>query len=106
MAATTVIEERGAIAHETGAHLPGHYLSWGAVSAGAICAAAISLVLFAFGSAIGLSAISPWPHSGWSPTVLAVIGALWISLVQVAGFATGGYVAGRVRNSWSSVIPH
>jgi len=107
MASTTVLTEEVVVAvpHEGVAHLPGHYLSWGAIIAGAICAAAISVVLFAFGSAIGLSAASPWPNSGLSPTVLTVIGALWMALVQVIAFASGGYVAGRVRNSWG-VVPH
>jgi hypothetical protein len=87
-------------------HLPGHYLSWGAIIAGALCAAAIAFVLVTFGSAIGLSAVSPWPHVGLSPTVALVIAALWAAIVQVVAFAAGGYVAGRVRNSWGSVVAH
>jgi hypothetical protein len=67
-----------------------------------LCAAAISLVLVTFGSAIGLSAISPWPHVGLSPTVALLIAALWAAVVQVVAFAAGGYVAGRVRNSWAA----
>ena len=107
MATPTIVTEQGLPAsYEAPSHLRGHYLSWGAIVAGAICAAAISLVLFAFGSAIGLSAISPWPHSGLPSIVLVIIGALWVALVQIVGFASGGYVAGRVRNSWSSVEPH
>jgi hypothetical protein len=106
VAASTVIAEERVIAPHEGAHLPGHFLSWGAIIAGAVCGAAISLLLFAFGSAIGLTAISPWPHTGLSPVVLAVIGALWMAIVQVVGFGTAGYVAGRVRNSWRSVADH
>lgn len=106
MAATTIITEERVIAPHEGAHLPGHFLSWGAIIAGAICGAAISLLLFAFGSAIGLTAISPWPHTGLSPIALAVIGALWMAIVQVVGFGTAGYVAGRVRNSWRSIAAH
>src|SRR5215813_5151502 len=109
MASTTIIAEE--IVTEGGlhgslapAHLPGHYLSWGAIIAGALCAAAISLVLFTFGSAVGLSAVSPWPHVGLSPTVALIIAALWAAVVQVVGFAAGGYVAGRVRNGWGSVV--
>jgi hypothetical protein len=106
MAATTIIAEERVIAPHEGAHLPGHFLSWGAIIAGAICGAAISLLLFAFGSAIGLTAISPWPHTGLSPIALAVIGAFWVAIVQVVGFGTAGYVAGRVRNSWRSIAAH
>jgi hypothetical protein len=106
MTSTTIVaEERVTTPHES-AHLPGHFLSWGAIIAGAVCGAAISLLLFAFGSAIGLTAVSPWPHMGLSPVVLAVIAGLWFAIVQVVGFGTAGYVAGRVRNSWRSVTPH
>jgi hypothetical protein len=106
MSSTTIIAEERVITPHEGAHLPGHFLSWGAIIAGAVCGAAISLLLFAFGSAIGLTAVSPWPHMGLSPVVLAVIAALWVAIVQVVGFGTAGYVAGRVRNSWRSVSPH
>ena len=106
MSSTTIIAEERVITPHESAHLPGHFLSWGAIIAGAVCGAAISLLLFAFGSAIGLTAVSPWPHMGLSPVVLAVIGALWVAIVQVVGFGTAGYVAGRVRNSWRSVTPH
>jgi hypothetical protein len=104
MATTTVVTEQGLHGPSVQAHLPGHYLSWGAIIAGALCAAAISLVLFAFGSAIGLSAVSPWPHVGLPPTVALIIVALWTAIVQVVAFAAGGYVAGRVRNSWGSAV--
>jgi hypothetical protein len=104
MATTTIVTEDGLHGSLAQPHLPGHYLSWGAIVAGAFCAAAISLVLLTFGSAIGLSAVSPWPNTGLSPTVALVIAALWMALVQVVGFASGGYVAGRVRNSWGSVV--
>jgi hypothetical protein len=106
MASTTIIAEDRVMAPHEGAHLPGHFLSWGAIIAGAVCGAAISILLFAFGSAIGLTAVSPWPHTGLSPVGLAIIGAIWVALVQVIGFGTGGYVAGRARNSWRSVTPH
>lgn len=104
MANNTLASEDGLHGSLAQPHLPGHYLSWGAIIAGALCAAAISLLLLTFGSAIGLSAVSPWPNTGLSPTVALVIAALWAAVVQVASFASGGYVAGRVRNSWGSVV--
>ena len=64
MAITTEAGLHGSLAQP---HLPGHYLSWGAIIAGGLCAAAISFVLLTFGSAIGLSAVSPWPNTGLSP---------------------------------------
>jgi hypothetical protein len=106
MNTTTIVTEDGLHGAAVQPHLPGHYLSWGAIIAGALCAAAISFVLFTFGSAIGLSAISPWPTTGLSPTAALVIAALWAAIVQVVGFASGGYVAGRVRNSWGGVVAH
>ena len=101
MAITTEAGLHGSLAQP---HLPGHYLSWGAIIAGGLCAAAISFVLLTFGSAIGLSAVSPWPNTGLSATVALLIASLWAALAQVVGFASGGYVAGRVRNSWGSVV--
>ena len=111
MSTTTIVTEGSSLHVDEGSlhrslavsHLPGHYLSWGAVVAGALCAAAIGLVLVTFGSAIGLSAVSPWPHVGLSPTVALLIAALWAAIVQVVAFAVGGYVAGRVRNGWGAV---
>jgi hypothetical protein len=80
------------------------YLEWGPVIAGAIGAAAISLVLFTFGSAIGLSVVSPWPNHGMSATAFMVIAALFAAIVQVGSFAAGGYLAGRMRSPWLSGV--
>jgi hypothetical protein len=73
------------------------YVEWAPIIGGAVAAAAISLVLFAFGSAIGLTAISPWPNSGLPAWLVAVIVALWILVVQAGSYALGGYLAGRLR---------
>ena len=80
------------------------YLEWGPVIAGAIGAAAISLVLFTFGSAIGLSVVSPWPEHGMSATTFMIIAALFAAIVQVGSFAAGGYLAGRMRTPWLSGV--
>jgi hypothetical protein len=76
------------------------YLEWGPVIAGALGAAAISLVLFTFGSAVGLSAVSPYPYAGLSLTTFLILAALFAALVQVGSFAAGGYLAGRMRTPW------
>lgn len=78
------------------------YLEWGPVIAGALGAAAISLVLFTFGSALGLSVVSPYPYAGLSLNVFLVLTALFAALVQVGSFAAGGYLAGRMRTPWLS----
>ena len=73
------------------------YVEWSAIIAGAVTAAAISFVLLTFGSAIGLSAVSPWPDFGIPWWLLAIIGAFWFLCVQVGSYAMGGYLAGRMR---------
>lgn len=78
------------------------YLEWGPVIAGALGAAAISLVFFTFGSAIGLSVVSPYPYAGLSLTAFIILAALFTALVQVGSFAAGGYLAGRMRTPWLS----
>lgn len=77
------------------------YLEWGPVIAGAIGAAAISFVLLTFGSALGLSAISPYPYRGLSAPTFLVVATLYIALVQVCSYAAGGYLAGRMRTPWA-----
>lgn len=78
------------------------YLEWGPVIAGALGAAAIALVFFTFGSAIGLSVVSPYPYAGLSVTAFLILAALFTALVQVGNFAAGGYLAGRMRSPWLS----
>jgi len=77
------------------------FVEWGAVLAGAVLAAALSFVLLTFGTAIGLSATSPWPNSGVSTKVLAGVAVFWVMAQQIATFMAGGYVAGRLRSRWT-----
>src|SRR6185436_17425076 len=51
----------------------GPAFQWGPVLLGALGASAISMVLLAFGSGIGLSAVSAEPYAGASAKALAVI---------------------------------
>jgi len=76
------------------------FVEWGAVLAGAFLAAAISFVLLTFGTAIGLSASSPWPNSGASAKVIASVAVFWAMAQQIGAFMAGGYVAGRMRSRW------
>jgi hypothetical protein len=76
------------------------FVEWGAVFAGAVLAAAILFVLLTFGTAIGLSATSPWPNSGLSAKVVASLAILWALMQQIGAFMAGGYVAGRMRSRW------
>lgn len=69
---------------------------WPAILAGAAIASAISVVLAAFGSAIGLSLASP--YGGVSPATHYVALTLWVLWVTIVSFAAGGYVCGRLRH--------
>src|SRR5687768_17700700 len=75
------------------------FVEWGAVFAGAVLAAAISFVLLTFGTAIGLSATSPWPNAGLSAKLIASLAVFWAMALQIGAFLAGGYVAGRDRKS-------
>lgn len=79
---------------------PVSYLEWGPIFAGAIAAAAISFLLLSFGAAIGLSLTSPWPNTGARLWVVALAAAWFALAVQIASFAAGGYLAGRMRRPW------
>ncbi|MEK4032830.1 hypothetical protein WOC76_02105 [Methylocystis sp. IM3] len=70
-------------------------VDWGAILAGVAVATAITFVLAAFGSGIGLSLASP--YEGASPFTHALALALWVLWVTVASYAAGGYVCGRLR---------
>ena len=73
------------------------YVEWGPISAGAVAAAAISFVLLTFGSAIGLTAVSPYASSSLPAWLIAVIAALWLLVTQAGSYALGGYLAGQLR---------
>jgi hypothetical protein len=76
------------------------FIEWPAVFAGAVLAAALSFVLLTFGTAIGLSATSPWPGSGLSAKVIASIAVFWAMAQQIGSLLIGGYIAGRMRTRW------
>jgi hypothetical protein len=70
--------------------------SWSAAVAGVFAATAVSFIIIALGSGIGLSFASP--YSGPSVTSMTIAAALWLVMAQAMGFATGGYLAGRLRS--------
>ena len=71
--------------------------SWSAAIAGAFAATAVTLIIVALGSGIGLSFASPY-GSGPSATSLTIAAAVWLVMAQTMGFAAGGYLAGRLRS--------
>jgi hypothetical protein len=85
---------------------PPGFVEWGPVFAGALIAAALSFVLLTFGTAIGLSATSPWPNAGLSAKALAALAVFWVLAQQIGAFLAGGYIAGRMRTRWSDTAQH
>jgi hypothetical protein len=78
-------------------------VSWAAIFAGAFAIAAISLILLALGSGLGLASVSPWYNSGLSATAFGVWAAVWLIIVQWLSAALGGYLTGRLRTKWVGV---
>ena len=71
-------------------------LSWSAAIAGALAATAVTFIIVALGSGIGLSFASP--YGGPSVTSITIAAAVWLVMAETMGFATGGYLAGRLRS--------
>ena len=63
-------------------------------------AAAVSLILIAFGSAVGLAVASSSPTWRDASPALAVGSGLYLLLTAIVSFGLGGYVAGRLRERW------
>jgi hypothetical protein len=78
-------------------------LSWPAIVAGAVVACALTLVLLAFGTGLGLSIISPWSGSGVSATTFKITTGIYLIVIAMIASSLGGYVAGRLRSSWTDV---
>ncbi len=81
-------------------------VSWAAIIAGAVVAAAVSLILLALASGLGLAAVSPWPSSGASLTSFSVMTAIGLIVVQWLASGVGGYVTGRLRTKWVGTHTH
>jgi nucleoid DNA-binding protein len=80
------------------------YVEWSAIFAGAMLTSAIIVLMTAFGSAIGLSLVSP--YHGPSPILFYVVLALWFTWITVSSFVAGGYVTGRLRRPIEGATPH
>ena len=80
------------------------FIQWSAIIAGALVAAALSLVLMAFGAAIGLSDLSSSPSWRDASPALAIASGIYLLLTALASFGLGGYVAGRLRERWDHTV--
>jgi hypothetical protein len=81
-------------------------VSWPAVVAGAFVTAALSLILLALGTGIGLSSVSPWANSGASGAAVATGAIVWFVLIEIIASSMGGFLAGRLRTKWVNVHTH
>ena len=75
----------------------GSPLSWSAAIMGALAAIAVTFLIIALGSGIGLSFASPY-SSGPSAKSMTILATVWLLMAETLGFATGGYLAGRLRS--------
>jgi len=80
------------------------FLLWTPVFAGALVASAVSLVLIAFGTAIGLGIVSSSPTWRDTSPALTLLSGLYLLLVALVAFGVGGYIAGRLRESWATSV--
>ncbi|CAN5342501.1 hypothetical protein BH10PSE8_BH10PSE8_16140 [soil metagenome] len=84
----------------------GSYLEWSPIFGGAVLSAAISTIMAAFGSAIGLSLVSAETSRSTSMIALAIAAALWALWVTVSACGAGGYLAGRMRKPLAESSSH
>src|SRR6195952_4490920 len=78
-------------------------VSWGAVAAGAVVSFALTIVLLAFGTGLGLSMVSPWSGSAVSATTFKIGTGLYLIVIAMIASSLGGYIAGRLRSRWIGV---
>ena len=74
--------------------------SWAAIIAGGVATAALTVVLLAFGSGMGFSAVSPWPNAGASAGAFKLATGVYLIIVSMLSSTIGGYLAGRLRTKW------
>src|SRR5215204_6049395 len=78
---------------------------WGSIIVGALAAAALAFVLHNFAGAIGLAASSTAPTWRDASLALVALSGLYLILVALISYGTGGYVAGRMRRRLSGGTP-
>jgi hypothetical protein len=98
-----VVIQPGAIGAIDTGQPPISAVAWPAVAAGAVVSLALTLVLLAFGTGLGLSAVSPWSGSGVSATTFKITTGLYLVVMAMLASSIGGYIAGRLRTSWTGV---
>jgi hypothetical protein len=92
MSDTAIVGETVEIIQNSG---PRTAFTWSVVFAGALAAWAVSFIFISLGTGIGLSISSP--YSGPSAGTMGIAGAIWLIFAETLAFATGGYLAARLR---------
>lgn len=92
MTDTAIVGENVEVIQTTG---PRPAFTWSVVFAGALAAWAVSFIFISLGTGIGLSVSSP--YSGPSAGTMGIAGAIWLIFSETLAFATGGYLAARLR---------
>jgi hypothetical protein len=78
-------------------------VSWAAVIGGAFTGAALSLILLALGTGLGLASVSPWSNTGASAPTIGKTAIAWLIFTQIVASAMAGYLAGRLRTKWATI---
>jgi hypothetical protein len=78
-------------------------VSWAAVIGGGFVTAALSLILLALGTGLGLSSVSVWSNVGVSSSTIGKVAIMWLILMQIMSSSMGGYLAGRLRTKWANL---
>lgn len=76
-------------------------VSWAAILAGGVAAASLTIILIAFGTAMGFAAVSPWAGAGISATTFKISAGIYLVVVAMLSSTVGGYIAGRLRTKWT-----
>ncbi len=82
------------------------YVDWAAIIAGIVLASALSLLMLAFGSAVGLSFVNFHSFANTAPVWAAIAAASWLLWVQISSFMAGGYLTGRLRRRFHDATEH
>jgi hypothetical protein len=95
--------QRGLTQNSTGNEANSSGVSWSAVIAGGFVTAALSLILLALGSGLGLSSVSLWSNVGASASTVGKAAIAWLILMGIMSSSMGGYLAGRLRTKWTNI---
>lgn len=79
------------------------YLQWSPILLGAFAATALSFVLVTFGATVGLGVTSAAPTWRDASAALWILSGIYLILQAILSFGLGGYVAGCVRTSATTV---